>query len=259
MRSADGEGLGRRSLHNDGEAKGEDPLAVELADLAQDLYERSADELLEAMVRAAVKMIPGVEEGSISVVIGRTTVTSQAPTSDLPGKVDAIQMEEGEGPCLSAVYEQTTVRIPDMAVEQRWPAFSRRAAKETGVRAMLAFQLFVDDENLGALNLYSTHPDVFTDESEHVGLLVAAHTAVAFAESREVTQLNEAIASRDLIGQAKGILMERYKVTAIQAFSLLSEISSRTNTKLVAVADHLVRSGELRTAKERAADHSEGH
>ena len=250
MGSRTGDGLGQRSSHNEGEAIGEDPLAVELADLAQDLYDRSADELLEAMVRAAVQMIPGVEDGSISIVIGRATMSSQAPTSDLPSKVDAIQMEEGEGPCLSAVYEETTVRIPDLNTEQRWPNFSRRAAEETGVRAMLAFQLFVEGENLGALNLYSSRPDVFTDESEHIGLLVAAHAAVAFAEAREVTQLHEAIASRDLIGQAKGILMERYKVTATQAFYLLSEISSRTNTKLTAVAEHLVTSGELRTPRD---------
>ena len=250
MGSRTGDGLGHRSSHNEGEAIGEDPLAVELADLAQDLYDRSADELLEAMVRAAVQMIPGVEDGSISIVIGRATMSSQAPTSDLPSKVDAIQMEEREGPCLSAAYEETTVRISDMNTEQRWPAFSRRADSETCVRAMLAFQLFVEDENLGALNLYSSRPDVFTDESEHVGLLVAAHAAVAFAESREVTQLNEAIASRDLIGQAKGILMERYKITGNQAFSMLSEISSRTNTKLIAVAEHLVASGELHSIRE---------
>jgi GAF domain-containing protein len=245
MDTHDGEKLGSRSAHNEGEAAGEDQLAVDLAELAQQMHGRSSDELLETVVRSAVEMIPGAEEGSISIVLGRRTVTSQAPTSGLPSAVDAIQMEEHEGPCLSAVYEQTTVRIPDMYDERRWPAFSRRAADETGVASMLAFQLFVVEENLGALNLYARRPGVFTDESEHVGLLVAAHAAVALAESRKVTQLNEAIASRDLIGQAKGILMERYKVTATQAFFMLSEVSSRTNTKLSVVAEDLARSGEL--------------
>lgn len=78
----------------------------------------------------------------------------------------------GEGPCLDAAYDHKTVRIRDINVETRWPAFSRRAVAKTGVRSMLTFQLFVEDENLGALNLFSTRPDVFTDESEHVGLLV---------------------------------------------------------------------------------------
>lgn len=251
MRDRDEVSRGRRSAHNEGRAAGDDELAIELADLAHDLQQRAPDEVLGAMVRAAVEMIPGVEDGSISVVVGRTTVTSQAPTSDLPSKVDAIQMEEREGPCLSAAYEQKTVRIPDMDTEPRWPAFSRRAAAETGVRAMLAFQLFVQDENLGALNLYARRPHVFDDESEHVGLLVAAHAAVAFADTRETNQLNEAIETRDLIGQAKGILMERHRVTGQQAFFLLSEASSRTNTRLVDVADHLVASGELRAGPDR--------
>ena len=237
--------LGEFSAHYEGLADYEDELAVDLAALAQELQGRSSSEMLEAMVRAAVDLIPGVEDGSISVVLGRSEVTSHAPTSDLPSKVDLIQMDEREGPCLSAAYEQTTVRIMDMNTERRWPAFAVRAAAETGVRAMLAFQLFVQDENLGALNLYSRTPNAFTDESEHIGLLVAAHAAVAYAESRETVQLKEAIASRDLIGQAKGILMERYKLTSNQAFSMLTEVSNRSNTKLAEVAERLASSGEL--------------
>src|SRR5690625_7741852 len=97
---------------------------------------------------------------------------------------------------------------------------------------MLAFQLFVEDENLGALNLYAKEPHVFDDDSEHIGLLVAAHAAVAFAESRRTVQLNEAIMTRDVIGQAKGILMERHKITSQQAFLLLTTASNRTNTRL---------------------------
>lgn len=242
----EGRGLGRPSAHNEGQANGEDDLAVELAGLAQELHERAPDDMLAGMVQAAVEMIPGVEDASISIVVDRETVTSQAPTSDLPSKVDAIQMAEREGPCLSAMYEETTVRIPNMETEQRWPTFARRAAAETGVGSMLAFQLFVEDANLGALNLFSSRTDVFTDESEHVGLLVAAHAAVAFAESRTTRQLHEAVVSRDLIGQAKGILIERYKITANQAFLMLTAASNRTNTKLIDVADHLVTSGELR-------------
>ncbi|APX34582.1 histidine kinase [Brachybacterium sp. P6-10-X1] len=226
-------------------------MAIALADLARELQQQDPEDTLEAMVRSAVEMIPGVEEGSISIVLGRKTVTAQVPTSELPSRVDAIQTEEGEGPCLSAVYEHTTVRIPDLETEQRWPAFVRRAMAETDVRGMLAFQLFVEDENLGALNLFSRRPHVFDDESEHVGLLVAAHAAVAFADSRRNAQLEEAIASRDAIGQAKGILMERYKITPQQAFFLLTEASNRTNTQLAKVADHLVTSGELRTGPNR--------
>src|SRR5690625_7391163 len=102
-------------------------------------------------------------------------------------------MEENEGPCLSAAFIHRTVRIPDMQNEQRWPRFSRRAAAETGVGGMLDFQLFVEDENLRALYLYAKEPHVFDDDSEHIGVLVVAHAAVAFPERRRTDQVHEAL------------------------------------------------------------------
>lgn len=224
----------------------DDGLARELGELARDLQRQPPEDMLAAIVEAAVEMVPGVEDGSISVVLGRKSISSEAPTSDLPEKLDAIQMAEEEGPCLDAAYEHKTLRIPDIEDESRWPTFSRRATAETPARGMMAFQLFVEEENLGALNLFSRQPHAFTDESEYVGSLVAAHAAVAFAESRRSVQLDEAIRNRDVIGQAKGILMERYKITGQQAFYLLSQVSSRTNTKLFQIAERLVASGELR-------------
>jgi AmiR/NasT family two-component response regulator len=112
---------------------------------------------------------------------------------------------------------------------------------------MLSFQLFVEADNLGALNVYGEDVDVFDEESEQIGLLVAAHAAVAFADSQEIKQLNDALVNRDLIGQAKGILMERHKISAHQAFTLLSTVSANTNIRLTQVAEHLTASGELTT------------
>lgn len=228
---------------------GEDHLALALGDLARDLQREPPEDMLAAIVAAAVDLVPGVEDASVSVVLKRKEATSEAPTSDLPAKLDAIQMEEGQGPCLDAAFEQQTFRVPDLQAETRWPTFCRRAIAETPVRGMLAFRFFVEDENFGALNLFSRQPNVFTDESEYAGSLVAAHAAVAYAESRRAVQLTEAITSRDLIGQAKGILMERYKITGQEAFYLLSQASSRTNTKLVTLAEHLATSGELPTGQ----------
>jgi hypothetical protein len=110
---------------------------------------------------------------------------------------------------------------------------------------MLSLQLFVEGDNLGALNLYARTPNAFTDESEQVGLLFAAHAAIAYAGVRKEAQLAQALASRDIIGQAKGILMERYKVTAECAFLMLARASQITNTKLQNVAADLARSGSL--------------
>ncbi|HXD28607.1 MAG TPA: ANTAR domain-containing protein [Arthrobacter sp.] len=116
---------------------------------------------------------------------------------------------------------------------------------------MLAFQLFVEGDNLGALNLYSRRAHNIDENSERIGLLMAAHAAVVFAGSQKADQLRDAAESRDLIGQAKGILMERYKVTAAQAFLLLAHASSVSNTKLFRVAEHLASTGNLPSEEER--------
>src|SRR4029453_1981794 len=118
-------------------------------------------------------------------------------------------------------------------------------ARELGVGGILAFQLYVARDNLGALNVYSGGPDDLGDAAERVGSCFAAHAAVVLADTVRIEQLTHAIDVRDLIGQAKGILMERHKVTGQQAFSLLVRASQETNVKLTEVARHLVETGEL--------------
>lgn len=202
------------------------------------------DEVLKEVVAAAVRLIPGVDEGSISVVMGRREVTSQHPSGHLPARVDALQTEVGQGPCLDAVFQEQTVRVPDMAQEERWPHFARRAAA-LGAASMLSFQLYVEGDNLGALNLYSRQVHAFDDESEQVGLLFASHAAVAFADVQERKNLTAAVATRDLIGQAKGMLMERYSIDADQAFRLLVRISQHRNTKIRTIAAELVTTRQI--------------
>jgi AmiR/NasT family two-component response regulator len=106
---------------------------------------------------------------------------------------------------------------------------------------MLSFQLYVEGDNLGALNLYARTAGAFTDDSEHVGLLVAAHAAVAYSGAQTEAQLRRAIGSRDLIGQAKGILMERFDVDADRAFAILVAFSQDSHVKLHEVADRLTQ------------------
>lgn len=193
---------------------------------------------------AAVALVPGTDEGSISVISGRTRVMSQAPTSDLPRLVDAVQEEVGQGPCLDAAYDHHTVRIADMTTEQRWPLFAARAA-ELGAGSMLALQLYVEGDDLGAINLFARTPGSFTDESEQVGLLVAAHAAIAYVGVRNGAHLAAALTNRDLIGQAKGILMERYHISSDRAFLLLTRVSQNSNRKLHQVATELVDTGTV--------------
>ena len=220
-------------------------LAEGFSALARNLEEHDdPDVVLAEIVTAAVAMVPGADEGSVSVVTARSGVDSQAPTGDLPVQVDALQEETGQGPCLDAAFEQQTVRVADMVNEDRWPQFARRAS-EAGAASMLSLQLYVEGDNLGALNLYSRTANAFTDESEQVGLLFASHAAVAYAGVRKEAQLAKAVVSRDLIGQAKGILMERYKISPERAFLVLTRVSQDSNRKLHDIATELVRQGTV--------------
>jgi hypothetical protein len=220
-------------------------LAAQLGDLARSLQgQDSTDSLLDDVVAAAVVLIPGVDEGSISMVVGRERVISRNPSGELPRVVDELQAETGEGPCLDAVFTEQTVRVPDMAHEERWPRFAARAAA-AGAASMLTFQLYVLGDNLGALNLYSRRPFAFDEESERVGLLFATHAAVALVGSQQREHLERGMDTRDLIGQAKGILMERYQIDGPRAFLLLSRVSEQSHRKLRDVAEQLSRTGQL--------------
>jgi hypothetical protein len=237
-------GKGQPSAQFTGHAPRDD-LAETLSELARSLQaEQNIDELLNGIVIAAVQTVPGAEHAGLMVVEDRRTVTTRAVTDELVTLVDHAQYATAEGPCLDAMYEQHTVRLSDMDGDDRWPAFSQKAF-DLGVRSMLSFQLYVVRDNLGALNLYSSHAAAFSDESEHVGLLFAAHAAVAMAGARKQENLIRALTLRDVIGQAKGILMERHKVTGDEAFGLLVRASQQTNTKLADVAGYLVETGEL--------------
>jgi GAF domain-containing protein len=233
---------GRTGLREPG---GTDLLAGQLGEFARSLQGRDdTDSLLDDVVAAAVALIPGVDEGSISMVMGRKQVISRNPSSELPRVVDELQAETGEGPCLDAVYTEQTVRVPDMAHEERWPKFAARAAA-AGAASMLTFQLYVEGDNLGALNLYARRPFAFDEESEHVGVLFATHAAIALVGAQRRDNLERGMETRDLIGQAKGILMERYHVSGPRAFVLLSQASQRSQLKLREVAEQLSRTGEL--------------
>ena len=224
---------------------GGDDLAATLSAVARDLHdEDSVDATLQAIVRAAVGTVPGARHAGILVVERRSAMHTRAGTGDLVFDVDRAQQETGEGPCLDAIFEHRVVSVPDIAGEDRWPRFVARA-RGLGVGSMLSFRLFVHDGNLGALNLYSTDKNAFDDDARHIGSLFAAHAAVAMSDAQQQEHMSRAILARDVIGQAKGILMERYKITADQAFTVLARASQESNVKLIEVARSLTGTGEL--------------
>jgi GAF domain-containing protein len=236
---------GEPSNDNTGATAGQDQLADLLSALAQSL-ERQPDlqTTLDTVVRAAVDTVPGAMEASISEIQRRRDVKTLAATGELPRSVDHAQYDLAEGPCLDTLYEQRTVRLSDLDADQRWPRFVARA-KELGVGSMLAVQLFVDGDNLGGLNLVSRDANAFDDESEHIALLFASHASVAMSGERARGHLQAAVTTREVIGQAQGILMERFRVTPEMAFHMLMLASQDSNRKLREIADELVATGEL--------------
>ncbi len=236
---------GEPSTSDQGSAAGEDQLAQQLSELARELQEKqSLQDTLSSIAQAAVDNVPGAQFAALTVVKDRREVRTAAWTDDLVRAADQAQYDTGHGPCLNSVYEEQTVRVVDMRTEQRWPGFAKRAA-DLGVASMLSVQLYVTGDNLGALNLYSKVVEAFDDESEHVALLLGAHAAIAMAGAQQQEQLMQAMTTRDLIGQAKGILMERHRITADQAFTLLIRASQLANAKLRDVAENLTATGEL--------------
>jgi len=230
-------------------------LAQVMARVARELdTERGVDATMDALMKAAVLAIPGGESVGITEVHKRgQKIEVTFASDDFVVKLDAAHYELAEGPCLDAAFEHRTVRVKDFSTEQRWPRFSARA-HALGARSLLSLQLYVHGEDLAALNVYSRRAGAFNDESEQVGLVFASHAAIAMANARRVQQIRTAVDSRDIIGQAKGILMERFKITGEEAFTVLVKTSSETNTKLHDVATNLASTGELphRTGQRRS-------
>ena len=218
-------------------------LARTLGDLAVHMQaQRGTSDTLRSIVDAAAHIVPGARWAGISLIEGRKVV-AHVPTDPAVAKLDALQSELGNGPCITALRDCRTVHIQDMSRDTRWPEFSALAS-ELGVRGLLSFQLFVEGENLGALNIYAGEPGVFSDDSIDVGTILAQHAAVALSGAQSESNFESALATRDVIGQAKGILMHRDNLTGLQAFELLVKVSKETNIKLVDVARWLVSEQE---------------
>jgi transcriptional regulator with GAF, ATPase, and Fis domain len=209
-----------------------DPLTEAFANVARTLAaEGSVEATLQRLVHLAVSTITGCDHAAVTVVSGKTFETAAA-TDDVPHQVDAIQYETGEGPGLDAIRQHDLFSTDDLAEERRWPNFARRAAAATGVRSMISYRLFIEESTMGALNLYSRQRGAFDAEDKAEGSIFAAHAAVALAAAYQKEHLQEALASRDVIGQAKGILMAQQNVDADQAFDILRRASQRLNMKL---------------------------
>jgi AmiR/NasT family two-component response regulator len=213
-------------------------------ELVEALQRRAATDfqaVLREINESTVASVPGAQYAGVTLVDAERGVSTLAPTHLFPAYLDDVQREVDEGPCLSAAWEQHTIRITDLAADDRWPKYRAAALKRTPVRSIVSFQLFNDAKSVAALNLYAVPACAFDDESIELGLIYAAHTTVAWNAMRGHEQFISALASRDLIGQAKGMLMERFDIDALAAFELLRKLSQESNIKLIDIAAKLVQ------------------
>ena len=209
---------------------------------------------VQRIAKLAVHAIEGAELCSVSLVQGGKISTIGA-TSDIVQKLDSLQYETDEGPCLSSIREHGMFHIADMQQDETWPSFSKRAAAETGVRSMLAFVLGVGEDSLGALNLMSTKVDTFDQDDVSTGALFAVHAAGALRNAMDSAdaelskaELSKGLETRKLIGQATGLLMAQEGLTSDEAFDRLVRVSQNANIKVREIAERYVDAWETKAA-----------
>lgn len=219
----------------------------ELAALTARMY--ASDDLEETLRRVttvATHAVGGCAAASLSLLEPDGPVT-RAATAELAGAGDRIQYEAGGGPCLDAAMAERWVYTPDLRRDLRWPRSSGRLADELGVGSMVSCRLTVEaapQRTLGGLNLYATAPDAFGEDDRLVAVLLAAVAALSIHAAREQAGLRTAIASRQVIGEAVGMLRGRHDVSSDAAFRMLVEASQRANVKVRDLAWRMTRDTE---------------
>ncbi len=217
--------------------------ALQRAAVFQQRGETDVDQALRELNEATVASIPGARYAGITLVDEHGQVTSVGATHDFARMLDDLQGELREGPCLSAAWENHTMLIDDLEAEQRWPLYCREVTKRTPVRSVLSVQLDTPSAGIAALNFQAEAAGSFDEDAAELARVFAAHTTLAWNSLHRERQFQTALGSRDLIGQAKGMLMERFNIDGVAAFDALRHLSQDMNVKLIDVAERIVSAG----------------
>ncbi len=216
------------------------------------LRQVSMDELLQTIADLTKTVMPGNPEASVTLLV-KDHPTTVASTGELATDLDEAQYDRGHGPCLHAARNGELTEIADMRTDSRWPDYTPRAA-ERGALSSLSVPLGIDEDEqvTGAINIYAREPNAFDAASRTAATRFGPYAAVAagnlhaYQGARDrADNLQAALVTRGVIDQAKGILMDRHKLTADQAFQVLAQMSMKTNRKVHAIADELVHTGDL--------------
>jgi GAF domain-containing protein len=225
------------------------------------------ESILQGLPQVALDVVRGAEAASLTVVGSGGVLTTSASTGVLAERMDALQYRQGQGPCpdAAAAEEWTAIVVHDLPDDPRWPEIGAEDAASQA-RSVLSISLFAGpgsgaggvEQAVGSLNLYAAAAGMCGESERDTALLLGLYAALALAATEAVgdageriDQLQEAMATRNVIGQAQGILMERHKFTAGQAFDRLRAASMNLNRKLREVAKDLIETGEESTTTTR--------
>jgi GAF domain-containing protein len=232
--------------HNDGTDSADESAADTFARLAIELHDApGVEETIDAVVQFALQALRLSHAGV--VLRGRGKPEVAAVTDSTVAEVYGLQIDSESGPLITAMQNSATVLIRDTHTDNRWPKWADRVAA-LGVRSVLDVPLATGNgtpSTIGILGLYSAEPDAFSEDDEAIAHILARHASVAVASARHEETMAQAVDARKLVGQAMGILMERFDVDGDRAFAILKRYSQDTNTKLRDVAQQLVDTRKL--------------
>ena len=204
-----------------------------------------SDEILTAICEMAVDVIPGADHACISTLDAHEQLRTRAASDDVARLMDKLESEAHEGPCVDSIVEDSVQHDPDISDGTKWPRLAELTIERTAVRGMIGYQLMDGLGSRAAFNVFSDTPGALTTESVDVGAVLAAFTSVSLAASERQTtaeNLRKGLESNREIGKAIGLLMAAHQVSDEEAFQILRSASSRTNTKLAALADKINQS-----------------
>ncbi len=218
--------------------------AERFAQLAVDLHDTAGvEETVQAVVDFALQALDCSHAG-VALSVARGQLEIPAVTDPVVAEIYRSQVSGSKGPLTESLRNRSIVLVRDTAADGRWPQWSGKVL-ELGVRSVLDVPLTTGAATVGVLGLYSTRPDAFGADDEAIAHILARHASVAVATARHEETMAQAVDARKLVGQAMGILMERFDVDGDRAFAILKRYSQDTNTKLRDVAQHLIETRSL--------------
>ncbi|AAS02703.1 MULTISPECIES: GAF and ANTAR domain-containing protein [Mycobacterium avium complex (MAC)] len=197
-------------------------------------------QVLDDLTAASARWVPGAQEAGITVTSRQNEVSTPSVTDDCARLLDEFQQRYLEGPCLHAAWTRKVVVVDDLRTDSRWPKYQADALARTPIRSILSLPMYAGELSMGALNFYAERPHAFSDDSRRMAALFATLGSLAWSNVVRTQQFKEALSTRDMIGQAKGILMERYELDDETAFNTLIKLSQSMNTPLRDIARRVI-------------------